>query len=112
MRELPELLHFVHRDEATPDELIIAWPWIYFHGKAEKLVEKHIGPNRTAPDLVAGPPSLLIPMGKFAAMIYSTKATLYYWHGEAHWTGLICLRDDNAANIYAERQLNKKTRSV
>ena len=89
------------------------WPWLYFHSKAEDLIDKlYNGEDEdwNAPDLVSGdvdPNSL--KEGEHDVMIHGQHpAILFKWHSGDIPRGLICLPDDERAIEYARKCMREK----
>lgn len=96
------------------------WPWIYFHGKAERLVDQVWnvdGPGGADPDAFWCAPDLIssettpeaLGEGQFPVEIYGQPAVLFLWHPPAEpgvravLKGLAVLESDAGARAYALR---------
>jgi len=95
------------------------WPYIYFHGQAEDLVDEKWNKTRTeeewsAPDLVASDtPIASVADGMYDVTVYAHEATLFIWsRADGMRRGLIVLEDDKKSMADAERKFTAQVSSL
>jgi hypothetical protein len=95
------------------------WPYIYFHGQAEDLVDEKWNKTRTeeewsAPDLVASDTQIAsVADGTYDVTVYAHPAKLFIWsRRDIMCRGLIVLEGDQKSMADAERKFAAKVSSL